>query len=85
MGDSAILADPKDRFRSSTDCSISSLVLAKLAKNWNCLPLCSGVRFVDDLGEGTAGTGGLRTVSGALNVNSECASGVWNMKGECES
>jgi hypothetical protein len=83
-----MLADPKDRFRSSTDCSISSLLLAALAKNWNCLPFCSGVRFEADLGvgEGAAATGGLLNVCGDWNVNSERASGAaWNANGECES
>lgn len=76
-----MLAEPKDRFRSSTAFSTSSGLFATLA----CFPLCSGVRLNADLGDGLVGVGGFRTVSGALNVKSEAFPGGWNVKMVCDS
>ncbi len=67
-----MLAEPRDRFKSSTAFSTSSGLFSLLV----CLLCCSGVRLKADLGDGLVGVGGLRIGSGGLKVNSRISGGL---------
>lgn len=81
IGDSAMLAEPSDRFRSLTAFSTSSGFLVVLA----CFSFCSRVFLKADLGDGLVGVDDLRISPGVLNPTLGDFPEGWNVNMVCGS